>query len=180
MIKLRTGATMATILKRKKAVLIIGSAVILIAFVVGIAAVKKFYSPKNEVGFKAVLVPTDDIQAAAMGYSRVGDADGGLALFDSQIDQRQDDDEKRRLLIYKSSFAIEVKRYKEALDAAKQADTIKSDFSTAVVLARAYEGSGDTKQALSYYRKTLELSPKEGLAARYNPMWEQKISELQQ
>jgi tetratricopeptide (TPR) repeat protein len=172
------GALRAIRLTRSKSALAV-LAVIATIVVIGILGWMRFFSPEVGGGMQSPIVPVDDVPVAALGYARSGDVDSGLAYYDSQIDQRKDATEKWQLLLYKSSFSLTSKRYEEAIDAAKQADAIKSDLSTAVALARAYEGSGDRRQAFSYYKKALDLSPKDGLGSRSNYIWEQKIKELQ-
>lgn len=167
---------MAIRLTRKKVVL--GIAVFIVVLLVGVLGWTVFYRGQKAVGMKAVVVPVDDVPPAALSYARSGDIDSGLAYYDSQIEQRKDTNDKRRLLLYKADFALSFKRYKEAVSAAKQADSIKSDLTTIPVLARAYEGSGDKQQAVAYYKKALSLAPKDGAGSRSNGLWEQKIKEL--
>lgn len=126
------------------------------------------------------LTPIEDVQAAALEYASSDDIDGGLAFYDDEIKKRDDDGEKKRLLLYKSSFARQAGRSEEALAATKQADEISPDAATAEALAKAYDASGDLEQALIYYKRALELSPKEGMGARYNSILEERIRELEQ
>jgi tetratricopeptide (TPR) repeat protein len=166
-------------LTRKKSALAVAAILIVLVVCVGVFGLMRFLSGEKEGGTQMPLVSVNDAQAAAMGYARGGDIDGGLAYYDGQIEQRKDANERWLLLLHKSNFAFGVERYKEAVDAAKRADAIKSDLSTFVALARAYEGAGDKQRAVTYYKKALEASPKDGLSSRNNQMWEQKIAELQ-
>lgn len=166
-------------LTRNKAALGIVAVVLVLAVGGALFGLTRFFSGEKEGGAQLPLVPVNDVQAAAMGYARGGDAESGLAYFDSQIEPRKNTTEKWLLLLYKSNFALGVRRYSEAVDAAKMADAIKSDLSTTVALARAYEGSGNKQQALTYYKRALKASPKEGPSSRKNYIWEQKIAELQ-
>lgn len=177
MINLRPGAPTVKRLAQKKLVFA-AIATIVVLLVIGLSW-KTFYSSEKEVSPEFVAVPISDIQLAAAHYAQNGDTQGGLAYFDSQIQQRENVGEKQLLLIYKSNFASNAKRYDVALDAAKQADALKSDASTAVALARAYELSGDKRQALTYYKKALEKSDKTTQNSRSQGMLEYKIKELE-
>lgn len=169
---------MAIRLTRKKIALGTAGIVIVLA-IVGTVSWSIWRSSQDGSGTKVPMVSVGEVPIAALSYANAGDVDGGLNYYDSQIVQRTDTTDKRRLLLYKSDFAVGVKRYKEALSAAKQADAIKADISSAVALARVYEGMGDKQQAVIYYKKALELSPKDGLGSRDEPLWEQKVKELQ-
>lgn len=127
-----------------------------------------------------VLLPVDSVLANAMNYTDDGDIKGGLAFYDSQIKSRKDVNERQQLLRYKSSFALKAGEYQQAIDAAKQAEVVKVTVGTTIALAKAYEDKGDKQQAVQYYRKAIELSPKDDLGSRYNVEWEQKIKELSQ
>jgi tetratricopeptide (TPR) repeat protein len=177
MIDVGQGTSRAKRLLQKKMVFVI-IVIIVASLAVGLAW-KTFYPSDKEAIPEFVAVPISDIQLAAAHYTQNGDVQGGLAYFDSQIQQRENVDEKQLLLIYKSNFASDAKRYDVALDAAKQADALKSDASTAVALARVYELSGDKRQALTYYKKALDKSDKSTQNSRSQGMLEYKITELE-
>lgn len=84
------------------------------------------------------------------------------------------------MLLYKANFAQQSKRFDEALEVAEQADEITSDAASSQAIAKAYDAKGDKERALFYYKKALELSPKEGMGARYNPVLEELIRGLEQ
>ncbi len=179
MINVGQGASMVKGLSQKKMVFLVVAATILIVVLAGIFLWRTFYSAEKDAGMKAVVVPISDVQVAAALYAQNGSIQEGLEYFDSQIEQRENVDEKQLLFIYKSNFALDAKRYDVALDAAKRADTLKSDASTAVALARAYELSGDKRQALTYYKKALDKSDKNAQNSRSQGMLEYKITELE-
>ncbi len=126
------------------------------------------------------LPSVEDAQNGAFSFTENNDIDGGLKYYDEQIEARENTDEKKALLLHKSSFAQSAGRFDEALKAAQQAGAIAPNAGTAEAIARAYEAQGDKEQALIYYKKLLELSPKDGLGSRYIPVWEEKIRELEE
>ncbi|MGC4190528.1 MAG: tetratricopeptide repeat protein [Thermomicrobiales bacterium] len=106
-------------------------------------------------------IPIETVQAVALDDAGRGDIDAALRLYDQQIAARLDGDEKRELLLSKSSWAASSGRSTDAIAAAKQALSIsgKDDQEALRALAEAYTASGDTKQALVYYKKMLEGAP---------------------
>ena len=123
-------------------------------------------------------VAVDDVFATAKGFSDKGDTQGGLAYYDEQIDDHKNSNEKQQLLLYKSEFALDANEYQQAINAAKEADSISSTANTTSTLARAYEAKGDKQNAITYYKKAIELTPKNSMAVRYAGLWHEKIEEL--
>jgi tetratricopeptide (TPR) repeat protein len=129
-----------------------------------------------------VLVPIDNIRISADEYTKDNDVDGGLAFYDEEINKRENNEEKKQLLLYKSDFARNAGRPSEALDAAKKADQITSDTATTQALAEASEAAGNKEEAIAYYRKMIETVENSGdeMAASYTILWEAKVKELEQ
>lgn len=109
-----------------------------------------------------------------------GDIDGALKQYDDAISATTSNDDKRALLVYKSDLASQSGRPDVALEAARQADEIKPDATTAQNLATAYELKGDKANAVLYYKKLIELTPEDSPGERYKGVWEAKIKELEQ
>lgn len=166
-------------LTRKKLILALGAIVSVIA--IGFAAWMLLMNSRSEEPSVSEDTKTfDAIIATSAEYSEKGDIDGGLVYYDEQIQQTKDEDEKKQLLVYKASFAQKAGRLDDAIGAAEQAKEIELDFKTAQALALAYDTKGDKTQAILYYKKMLEFSPQEGMSARYNPVWEDRIRELEE
>lgn len=161
----------------KKALL--GMVAIILLVAMGVTMWLLWPKPDTNSTPVVAFAPIEEVATTALNYSEQQDIAGGLAYYDSQINGRKNEDEKYQLLLYKSSFALDAKKYDEAINAAKSADAIKNSPGAAVALARAYQGKGEKQQAITYYKKALELSPKEGMGARYNATLEQEIKELE-
>jgi tetratricopeptide (TPR) repeat protein len=159
-----------------KKIVLIAAGSLLVILVLALVIIKMIPSNGNE----DELPSLETTQDKAQSYIDSGDIDGGLKFYDEQIEARKDENEKKILLVYKANFAQSAGRFNEALEIAQQADAVAADISTSRALAQAYEAQGNKEQALIYYKKLLELSPKEGMGARYNPIWEEKIQELEQ
>jgi tetratricopeptide (TPR) repeat protein len=107
-------------------------------------------------------IVVETVQALALDDAGRGDLDAALRLYDRQIAARPDGDEKRELLLGKSSLATSRGRFADAIAAAKQAVSLsgKDNQEALRALAEAYAASGDKKQALLYYKKMLDGAPK--------------------
>lgn len=126
------------------------------------------------------IVPVGHMQMKAEEYRQSGDVDGGLKFFDDQVAERDSDEEKQRILLYKSQFASDSGRADEAVKSAEQANDIEPTFASMIDLARAYEAQGNNAKAVEYYSKALEVSKASGGSPRTDGMWEAKIKELSQ
>lgn len=131
-------------------------------------------------------IAVETVQALALDDAGRGDFDAALRLYDRQIAARPNGDEKRDLLLGKSSLATSRGRFNEAIAAAKQAVSLsgKDDPEALRALAEAYAASGDKAQALSTYKRILatssrpETSPANSL--QRGPSIETIITELEQ
>lgn len=172
---------MAKIKLTRNRLLAVGAVLVFLAAVGGIVVRMNLSTLSNSQKEEpTVHAPLEDVQATALEYANNNDIDGGLKYFDEQIEERQDNDEKKRLLLAKSNFALGADRNDTAISAAEQANEISSDIASTEALARSYAASGDKEQAIIYYKKVLELSSKEGSSDRYSPIWEERIAELEQ
>lgn len=107
-------------------------------------------------------IAIETVQALALDDAGRGDIDAALRLYDRQIAARPDGDEKRELLLGKSSLATSRGRFTEAIAAAKQAVALggKDDPEALRSLAEAYAASGDKTQALTTYKHILATTKK--------------------
>ena len=107
-------------------------------------------------------IAVEKVHAFALDDAGRGDIDAALRLYDQQIAARPDGNEKRALLLGKSSLATSRGRFNDAIAAAKQAVSIsgKDDQEALRALAEAYAASGDKAQALIAYKNLRDGSPK--------------------
>lgn len=152
----------------------------LLLSVVALISLWRFYSDINTNTKKepVVVVPIEDLQADANIYAEKGDLEGGLKFFDEQAEATSSDEDKQRVLLYKSYFASNLNDNEVALEAAKEAESVKSDFATIVLLAELYEEQGNKQKAIEYYQKALDESAKTGGSVRRDDRWRLKIEEL--
>lgn len=161
---------------------IIGLAVgflVIIAILVGWLLLKgPFGSTQPEVTKDESV---EQSRLAAVDRADEGDIDGALKEYDKAIsEQGGDEAKKRELLLHKADLSRQSGRYDVAIDAAKQAEGIKTDATSAQSLAASYELSGDKENAVIYYKKLIELTPEDSAGARYRGVWEAKVKELEQ
>lgn len=163
-------------LKNKKSLAGVAVVILVIIAAIGWQAWRGF---GDSVDSSVQPLSMNQALSIAMTYDDRGDVEGGLKFYDGQIKGRKDENEKQQLLLYKSDFALKAGKYDEAINAAKQADAIKSNTASMTALARAYEGQGNKQKAAEYYKKLLDAAPKDGMGSRFNSEWEQKLKELE-
>lgn len=139
--------------------------------------------PQEQKGGTTTSISADDIKSLSLDYVDSGDVDGGLKFFDDNLEKHKDNNEERRkLLLHKADFAQKMGRADVALETAKKADQIDSDIATTQALAKAYEAVGNKQEAVVYYKKMIDIVIESGdeMASSYVIFWEDKIRELEQ
>lgn len=162
-------------------------AFVLVTVVSGVLIWWMLRPPTNPVEDEsATLVPIETVQALALDDAGRGDLDAAFRLYDWQIAARPNGDEKRELLLSKSSLATSRGRFNHAIAAAQQVLSIsgKDDPEALRALAEAYAASGDKTQALAAYKRILATA-KKGEASQANglqrgPSLKDIITELEQ
>lgn len=109
----------------------------------------------DEVSFPQQL---GEVQVTATDFLESDDFEGGARYYDDQISLRDDEGEKKILLVLKSGFTIRAGRYDEAISIAKQADEMGSDVMTLQAIGDAYRAKGDIEQALIYYKRAQQIN----------------------
>lgn len=109
---------------------------------------------KNYGGFRSseeqkVFQTTQDLDKKAFE----GNNSEALKGYDSAINETDDSNSKRNLLLSKAAAAMAAKQYDDALRAAQQADTIKSDHNSLGFIATIYDQMGDKAKAIDYYKR---------------------------
>lgn len=104
---------------------------------------------------------------AAADQAHKGDITKALKGYDDLISTTNNDNEKRTLLIDKAVAALNNGLFQEALDAANEADAIQSEVTTLGLIGAAYEGKGQTQDAITAYEKAVVAGTKSGADASY-------------
>lgn len=161
--------------------------IVIVTVVGGVLLWLMLRPPTNQVeDDTATRIPIETVQAVALDDAGRGDLDAALQLYDRQIAARPDGDEKRELLLGKSSLAASRGRFDDAIAAAKQAEAMDGSENAEVLraLAEAYAASGDKAQALIAYKRILATA-KTGEAPNAHslqrgPALEDIVTELEQ
>lgn len=106
--------------------------------------------------------------------------DEASRYYDQQVAKTGDQNEKVILLLDKASVAYNAGDFDAALDAAREADGIKSTSGTLSMIAQSYEAKGDKAKALEYYQKALAALVKSEVTNRQETSLKSKIKELSQ
>jgi tetratricopeptide (TPR) repeat protein len=135
---------------------------------------KKSETAKNEESTLPFAAATND-KAKELASK---DSKQALEYYDEQISVTSDKDEKAELLLGKAEIAYTAGDFDGALQAAKDADAIKSTAGTLGMIAQSYEAKGDKASALEYYKKALAILPDSEVSNRQEVTLQSKINEL--
>lgn len=170
-------------LKQKR---LIGGAIFGLFFIMaGLWVVLQFNLNTNttDPNDRTKVMPIKEVRSTALQYTYDGDTDKGLEVYDKQIAAQKNENDKYDLLLSKSRLATFRGRYDEAIEAANQANSIKGDKDgiSFQMIAEAYEASGDKEQAITYYKKAIEVTPKQDTnnSLQRGPTLEEIVEELE-
>jgi tetratricopeptide (TPR) repeat protein len=144
--------------------------------------IKQAEHTKHEPTVPYVKLAVADVPLKAAAYSDTAGFDGGLAYYDVQISNNTDPAAQRLLLVYKSDFARNAKKYEIALESLQRAERISPDVSVTIALAQLYEAKGDKKAAIAKYNEAIAVAEASSndFADRYSYQWKYKVEALSQ
>ena len=153
--------------KAKRRALIIGAVVVVLGVGAWLAwpAIGGFFGLNQPKDDDTSQLPDIDpaterklvIQDELVERLQSGGSEEAQAYLDEQLETASTDEEKSFILINKSTVASG--NPGQALDYAQQAEEIEATYTSASALASLYEQSGDSRNALKYYRLMLERMP---------------------
>lgn len=124
----------------------------------------------------ALIKPAADAQQQALK----GDTSGAVQTIQSALNQQNvSDKDKYTLYVQEGVTYSNDKQYQKALDAFKQAEAVRSDFTTSHLIAEQAEALGDKTTALTYYKKALSQLDTKAISYRSDKqVYEDKIRSL--
>ncbi|MFZ2125162.1 MAG: tetratricopeptide repeat protein [Candidatus Saccharimonadales bacterium] len=160
---------------KKKKLLIAGIALLLIG---GIVSGWLFMQNKQAVDNRQKQLTEEVLEQTtvdAQVLARKGDPAAAVAKYDDAINSISDSYQKSILTINKAIIYLNNEDYEQALKIAKEAETIDANFAVVKIIAQIYAEKGDNPNAITYYKKTIELIDKDDPLAGDDAIYYQSV-----
>jgi len=144
----------------KKKWLIIGAIVIVLFIGGGITGWMFMSSQQPAPASSLTEEQFDQTISDAQTLANNGDTNGAIAAYDNAVKATNDAYQKSVITLEKAVMYLNEKNYEQALVIAKQAEVINVNFEVVKIIAQIYDEKGDKKNAITYYKKTIELIDK--------------------
>lgn len=149
----------------KKKDIIIG-VVVFVVLLCASAAISWFLMQKNNTknpsnGTNLVLSPIDEkVSDIQKNYSSNKNVEDAVKSYDEAISEAKDSVKKSEILIAKSVMYLNNKNYDEALTFASEALALNPNSNSYQYIAQVYSVMGKKDEAISSYKKAIELIDK--------------------
>ena len=144
----------------KKKWLIIGAIVIVLFIGGGITGWMFMSSQQPAPASSLTEEQFDQTISDAQTLANNGDTNGAIAAYDNAVKATNDAYQKSVITLEKAVMYLNEKNYEQALVIAKQAEVINVNFEVVKIIAQIYDEKGDKQNAITYYKKTIELIDK--------------------
>lgn len=135
----------------------------------------------GDAGQSSVEAPAEKKAKAAEKLANTGDVKAGTKALDDAIKNTQDSHDKFVYYSRKATILLNDNKLDDALVAAKQAFDIEQGSVSAALVGQIAQQNGDTKTALEYYKKAVQLiDASDPMADEDKKFYNAQISKLEQ